>query len=93
MLYPRPCHTDMTTTIVIAQKGSARKWGRLIPSQAWLAPLRAPCGCSSIFQTRIFATIGVTTGMKNSTRSAPRPRMRELSATASPSEQAMLMGT
>ena len=83
----------MVTTMTIAQNGSARKLGRVWLNSPSLMPFSAPLGCSSIFHTRMFATIGVTTGMKNNTRSAPRPRIRELSATAKPSDKAMLMGT
>ncbi len=83
----------MTTIMIMAHVGSARKLGNSTPNTDTETPLIRPLGCSSIFHTSAFATTGVTTGMKKSTRNAARPLMRELSANASPRDTAMFAGT
>ena len=53
----------------------------------------SPPGWNSSRQTITLATIGVITGMKNSTRNACRPLIFGPSQTASPSETTTFSGT
>ena len=64
-----------------------------MPNQLCIPLSSRPPGWNSSRQTITLATIGVITGMKNSTRNACRPLIAGPSQTASPSETITFSGT
>src|SRR3954451_15561716 len=92
-LEPKPCQTDIATIAGIAQVDEPRKFGALMPNQLCSPLSIRPPGWNISRQTITLATIGVITGMKNSTRNAWRPLIFGPTQVASPSDTTTFSGT
>ena len=77
------CHSDIRISETIAQTGCPSHDGPVMPIVLSI-PLTTPPSSSMTRQMRALATIGVTTGMKNSTRKNGAQSGSECSQTAIP---------